>query len=51
MEELNFLRTEVRKCREASLRLADRGARDAMERLARNYEREAALLQRRLICA
>jgi hypothetical protein len=51
MDELNFLRAEVRKCREASLRSADPGSRDAMERLARDYERQAALLQRRLLGA
>jgi hypothetical protein len=51
VEDLNFLKREALKCRDAARRSADRGARDGMERLALAYEREAALQRRRsLIC-
>jgi hypothetical protein len=49
MDDLNFLRREASKCRDAARRSADRGARDGMERLALAYEREAAMLRRRSI--
>ena len=49
MEDLNFLRREALKCRDAARRSADRSVRDGMERLARAYEREAALQRRRSI--
>ena len=51
MDELEFLRREGRKCREAALRTADRATRDSMEQLARGYERQAALIQRRSVGA
>ena len=49
MDDLNFLKREAMKCRDAARRSGDRVARDGMERLARAYEREAALQRRRSI--
>ena len=49
MDDLNFLKREALKCRDAARRSGDRVARDGMERLARAYEREAALQRRRSI--
>ncbi|MDB5670529.1 MAG: hypothetical protein JWO25_1488 [Alphaproteobacteria bacterium] len=49
MEELEFLRREARKCREAALRTADRTSRHGMDELARLYERQAMMIQRRAI--
>lgn len=49
MEGFGFLRREALKCRDAARRSADRAVREGMEQLARAYEREAALLQRRSI--
>ena len=49
MDDLNFLKHEALKCRDAARRSGDRTARDGMEKLARLYEREAALQRRRSI--
>jgi hypothetical protein len=49
LDDLNFLRREALKCRHAARRSADRVLRDDMEKLARAYDREAALHLRRSI--